>query len=337
MVDVGARLGIATALVAALLMTLQSGIHTVREGYIGVYWRAGKLLSTCGESGLNFKLPFIDRMEEVQITLQTDRVNNIPCGTSGGVVVTFSAIEVVNRLSKDKALGIIRDYGVEYDKAWIFDKIHHEINQFCSSHTLQEVYIDLFSTLDESLVVALQSDIDKYAPGITIVAVRVTKPTIPKTILTKYEQMEEEKTKLLVAIQQANVERQLSETHKMKAEINAQQLASVSLIDKDRTIQEKQADKKIKQIEDETYLGQQKAVADAEFYTIQKRAEANKLLYTPEFLQYAQSQALSQNTKIYFGEKIPSVLLDAHSTHNPQGQAAVLSSAKHLHGNGSDE
>ena len=31
---------------------------------------------------------------------------------------------------------------VHYDKVWIFDKIHHEINQFCSKHSLQEVCID---------------------------------------------------------------------------------------------------------------------------------------------------------------------------------------------------
>ena len=32
-------------------------------------------------------------------TLQTDEVKNIPCGTSGGVVIYFDKIEVVNLLS----------------------------------------------------------------------------------------------------------------------------------------------------------------------------------------------------------------------------------------------
>ena len=38
-----------------------------------------------------------------------------------------------------------------HGRTWIFDKVHHEINQFCSSHTLREVYIDMFDQLDESL------------------------------------------------------------------------------------------------------------------------------------------------------------------------------------------
>ena len=39
---------------------------------------------------------------------------------------------------------IVKNYTADYDKTLIFNKIHHELNQFCSAHTLQEVYIELF-------------------------------------------------------------------------------------------------------------------------------------------------------------------------------------------------
>lgn len=86
-------------------------------------------------------LPFITTYHEVQVTLQTDQVRDIPCGTSSGVVIRFEKIEVVNRLRKNLAHQTIKNYTVKYDQTWIFSKIHHEINQFCSSHTLQEVLI----------------------------------------------------------------------------------------------------------------------------------------------------------------------------------------------------
>lgn len=35
----------------------------------------------------------------VQVTLQTDEVKNVPCGTSGGVIIYFDRIEVVNHLN----------------------------------------------------------------------------------------------------------------------------------------------------------------------------------------------------------------------------------------------
>jgi len=75
----------------------------------------------------------------VQVTLQTDKVTQIPCGTSGGTVITFDKIEVVNRLKREYVHETIKNYTIDYDKTWIYDKIHHEINQFCSAHTLEEV------------------------------------------------------------------------------------------------------------------------------------------------------------------------------------------------------
>lgn len=84
---------------------------------------------------------------------------------------------------------MVRNFTADYDKTLIFNKIHHELNQFCSSHTLHEVYIDLFDQIDENLKGALQRDLTELAPGLSIYAVRVTKPKIPETIRKSYELM----------------------------------------------------------------------------------------------------------------------------------------------------
>lgn len=100
---------------------------------------------------------------------------------------------------------IVRNYTADYDKALIFDKIHHELNQFCSIHTLHEVYIDLFDQIDENLKQSLQKELNEMAPGLIIQAVRVTKPKIPEVIRKNYELMEGEKTKLLISIEHQKV------------------------------------------------------------------------------------------------------------------------------------
>ncbi len=51
------------------------------------------------------------------------------------VTLLFSSFTVVD---------IVKNYTADYDKTLIFNKIHHELNQFCSVHPLQEVYIELF-------------------------------------------------------------------------------------------------------------------------------------------------------------------------------------------------
>jgi erlin len=50
--------------------------------------------------------------------------------------------------------------------------------------------------IDEKMKDALQVDCTRYAPGIEIIGVRVTKPNIPESIRYNFEQMEEERTKV---------------------------------------------------------------------------------------------------------------------------------------------
>ncbi len=118
-------------------------------------------------------------------------------------------------------LSTIRNYTVNYDKTWIYDKIHHEVNQFCSKHTLQEVYITLFNQLDDHLAKQLQDDISRWAPGIEIISVRVTKPTVPANILHKFEQVETEVTNLQIATNLQLVQTKQAETSKLQATIKA--------------------------------------------------------------------------------------------------------------------
>jgi len=262
------------------------------------------------DPGYHTKAPFVTTFEEVQITVQTDAVNSIPCGTSGGVMITFDKVEVVNRLSKDHVYETIKNYTVHYDKTWIFDKIHHEINQFCSSHTLQEVYITLFDTLDEHLQLALQRDCNKWAPGIEIISVRVTKPIIPESIKRNFIEMEAEKTKLLIATEAQKVVEKEAETERKRATIEAQMKADVSAINMEMELKAKEYAKQIAALEDIVHSNHERAAADASHYRHTKEAEANTALLTEAYLEFMHIRSLTNNTKVYFGEKIPSVYIE---------------------------
>lgn len=39
---------------------------------------------------------------------------------------------------------IVKNYTADYDKTLIFNKVHHELNQFCSVHNLQEVTSQIY-------------------------------------------------------------------------------------------------------------------------------------------------------------------------------------------------
>jgi len=339
-------LGFLPLLVIGLVAVIFGGIHKVDEGHIGLYWVGGALSSSNTEPGWHVMLPLITKMEQVQVTLQTDTVVDIPCGTSGGVMIYFDKIEVVNRLDKKKTWQTIKLYGINYDKTWIFDKIHHEINQFCSVHSLQEVYIDKFSTLDEDLAKALQRDCNKWDTGINIISIRVTKPRIPTSVRKNYEGVEQENTELIVATQKQNIVLREEETKKMQATIqaekeaavalinaqkeaqvaliNAQKVANVSKIRIQMQIKEKEGDKTKREIEDEMFVIQQKARADAFAYSLLQGAEANRILLTPEYLRAELYKSLANNTSVYFGDSIPRVFYgsDLYSTSALEGASS---------------
>ncbi len=137
----------------------------------------------------------------MKVSIQTDVVNNIPCGTSNGTLVYFDKVEVVNKLKKEYVYDTVFNYTENYQKFWVTDKLHHEINQFCSKHSLQEIYIDIFDKLDEALVTSLTNDLNKWAPGIEILSIRVTKPQIPDRIKKNFQDMEKIKVDYFIAIE----------------------------------------------------------------------------------------------------------------------------------------
>ncbi|KAG2540052.1 erlin-2-B-like [Panicum virgatum] len=303
-----AFIGICFVLIS--LSVPSSVLHQVPEGHVGVYWRGGALLKTITPPGFHLKLPWITQYEAIQVTLQTDQVRDIPCGTKGGVMISFDKIEVVNRLRKDYVHETLLNYGVHYDKTWIYDKIHHEINQFCSAHSLQQVYIDMFDRIDETMKEAIQRDCTRYAPGIEIINVRVTKPNIPPSIRRNFELMEEERTKALIAIEKQKVAEKEAETQKKIALSEAEKNAQVSKILMGQKLMEKDSSKRQEQIDNEMYLAREKALADANYYRILKEAEANRLKLTPEYLELRFIESIANNSKIFFGEKIPNMIMD---------------------------
>jgi regulator of protease activity HflC (stomatin/prohibitin superfamily) len=296
-------------LVAGLVLavaTLHMGVHKVDQGHVGVYYRGGALLTEVTGPGFSTMIPWLTSMRAVQVTMQTDQVTNVPCGTQGGVMIYFDRIEVVNRLDKGHVYDTVDKYTADYDKPLIFDKVHHELNQFCSSHSLQEVYVDKFDQIDENLKLALQNELTTLAPGLEVMAVRVTKPKIPEAIKRNYEEMEGQKTKLMISMQKQKVVEKEAETDRKRGVIEAEKVAAIKKIETDALVLEKEQLKKISIIEDQIMLAKQKALIDSEMYRSEKEASANKLKLTPEYLEMVKYQSIANNSKVYFGPDIPS-------------------------------
>ena len=81
------------------------------------------MLQSMSGPGFHMMVPFLTMVRNIQTTLQTDEVKNVPCGTSGGVMIYFDRIEVVNVLQQGAVYDIVKNYTADYDKALIFNKV----------------------------------------------------------------------------------------------------------------------------------------------------------------------------------------------------------------------
>lgn len=122
--------------------------------------------------------------------------------------------------------------------------------------------------------------------------------------------MESEKTQLLISIEHQRVVEKDAETERKRAVIEAEKSAQISKIQYEQKIMEKESLQRIEQIENKIQTDRMRSQADAEFYIGQKKAETNKLLLTPEYLELMKYEAITKNNKIYFGEKIPNIFLE---------------------------
>jgi hypothetical protein len=78
----------------------------------------------------------------------------------------------------------------------------------------------------------------------------------------------------------------------------------------EQQIMEKESEKKIKMLEDEAILHHEKTLADAQHYQTLRVAEANKAIFSPEYLRNEMIKAVGNNTKVYFGPSIQSMWMD---------------------------
>ena len=60
------------------IFLISGGLHKIEEGHIGLYWRGGALIDGYTEPGYHTMLPILTSYANIQVSIQTDRVENIP-------------------------------------------------------------------------------------------------------------------------------------------------------------------------------------------------------------------------------------------------------------------
>ena len=104
----------------------------------------------------------------------------------------------------------------------------------------------------------------------------------------------------MVAAQQQKTEKIKKETQSIKAVLDAEREKKVLEIDIQKNILKKDGEKKISATENEIVKARENSLSDVEAYKKTKQAEANKDLYSEQYVQLEMAKALSTNTKFFF-------------------------------------
>lgn len=322
-----------------LSVFLLSGIHEIEQGHRGVYYRGGSLLVATTQPGYNYKYPGITSHHNVQVTVQTDKLWKVPCGSSQGGTAHLD-IEVVNRLlpSSRCVLKAIAEYTTEYDKPLIFDYIPSEVAQFCKNYSIEDIYIREFDKLDEVLLAKLKANVKAYGMDdcLEVQRVRIGRPTLSAKMQARFEAIEHEQ-------KDRDLQKKRMETEKVKLDIQLQHAKMTQQrkqeemqIDMETAVQKekKQAeialiasDKEAKQAATAAESERLKAlkIADAEAYRAEKQADgiAHQIKALGDdvksFLEWHKTSAYwnSSNKVYYFADSkdhMPRAFYGGHSS-----------------------
>ncbi|MFS7998612.1 hypothetical protein Hanom_Chr12g01155971 [Helianthus anomalus] len=70
------------------------------------------------------------------------------------------------------------------------------------------------------------------------------------------------------------------------------------------------------------YIAREKSLADAKYYQTMKEAKANKWKLTPQLMELTFIEAISNNTKMFFGNLIEGET--KRSRHQPQSKSYIV-------------
>lgn len=281
-----------------------TGVHECPEGHKCIYKRGGAVLDRIEEPGYHWHEPLMTTSYPIQITEQTDKIQDVECGSSKGGSATLT-IDVVNQLTdtRECIYRVVKNHGLEYDKPLIFDYVPSEVLQFCKNYELDEIYTKRFDELDEILLEKLRDNVKSYGleKCLSIKRVRMERPKLSDEMKKSFERTESLKKQQEHAKEEAKTKDIKAKTELAMVESKAKQEQLTKKFQMDTKLREAENDAKIQEIENNKHKTKVLAEAQVEAEAKKLEAEANKKLHTPEYIQLQHFKAFYHNSKIHTG------------------------------------
>lgn len=146
-----------------LVVTLFSSIKTINSGEVGIRVRFGKVVQSKLDEGVNFKIPFIERI--IKMNIQVQKVEVETSSASKDLQDVDMTLAVNYRVDAKEATSLYKNVGVNYENVVLHPAIQESIKAVTSQYTAEEL-IGNRGEVSQKCVELLQTKVAKY--GLTI-------------------------------------------------------------------------------------------------------------------------------------------------------------------------
>ncbi len=293
------------AFLAFTNISTSDALYTVvPTGFVGIryVWKRLDVESGLLEPGLHFYNPITTSVSFVETRPQTDIVRDITCGTSDGVPITIDKVEIGNQLATESVLATIGSYGQDYDKYLVANFVLHKITERCSQTSAHKFVIEEFNLIDDNLRNDIQAENDALKTGVSVRFVRLTKPKFPPAMDKHYMDLANEKTLEKVLKQKKETERIRKEAEMLVAQKDAE--IKTQAVENANAVMILQVKAKLEEQRINNEIIIEAAKANAEKIILEANA-LQSMYKIPGYTDVKTAEALAQNQKIYYGDKLP--------------------------------
>lgn len=156
----GIRLLIITPIISIIILILIfCSFKTIRSGEVGLRIRFGKIVDNSLSEGINFKIPFIERITKVNIKVQKVELDTESSSKDLQTITTKLAVNY--KVNSDKASSLYKTVGNSYEKTILVPAIQESIKAVMSEYTAEQTITKRNEVSDKCLE-EIQSKMEKY-------------------------------------------------------------------------------------------------------------------------------------------------------------------------------
>lgn len=203
---------IITVIILFVFVILFNSFTTIKSGEVGIKVRFGKVVGSTSE-GVNFKIPFIEDIDRMNIKVQKIEVN--ASSSSKDLQEVNLNLAVNYRIDKAKAVDLYKNVGQNYEDIILEPAIQESIKAVTSKYTAEELITNR-SEVSEKCMEELIKKVEKY--GLTINDFNITNFSFSPEFERAIEEKQVAEQKVLTAKQELEKEKIESEKKIVAAE-----------------------------------------------------------------------------------------------------------------------